>query len=382
MGDGRIYRVSAPIRQFVQAGSFLKIGEADTNSADFFIPAGANVNRFVSAFGSTIGAMTLSIGLASMVAAEDVSLSAQRTPSAERTTSASGLIEGMTLDPAPGEIIEQNIWSADRPASWLDHFTFLAALSGSKQPQDLGVNAQLGARFAANLGVPLQRQWGLSLQVGTSIDPMYQAAAVLDALGISDDRLQNFTTVGVYQRRERGLVWGVVHDFLYENYYGDFLLGQWRGNVAWNVGDNDEIGTWFAIADMNETATVGGFDVLLRGINQGSIYWRHWYQNLVRTTLWVGAADGHGAFVLAVPNDNNVSQRVLFGADIRVPLTSWAAIFGEANLIAPFDSGTVDAYLGIEIYPRQNVADAAKSRYAPLFQVASNPTFAVNLRRR
>lgn len=261
-----------------------------------------------------------------------------------------------------------------------DNLTFLAALNGSKQPQDLGVNAQFGARVAANWGLPVWREGGLGLQVGTSIDPLYQAVAVLDRLDISDDRFQNFTTVGLYQRTERGWVWGVAHDFLYENYWANFHLSQWRGVAALEWGENNEVGTWFAIRDKGDTARLAGQTFDVEAITQGSIYWRHWFENRTQATVWVGVADGHGAFVLAFPDGATVSQRALFGADVRVPLTDWAAIFGEANFIAPFDSGTVDAYLGIELFPRRNAASVR--RFAPVLSVASNPTFAVDLRRR
>lgn len=262
-----------------------------------------------------------------------------------------------------------------------DQFTLLAALNGSKQPQDFGANAQLGTRFAFNWAIPIYEPAGLGFQIGNSVDPLQQAVGVYRQLGISDDRLQNFTTIALFQRTKSGLSWGFGHDFLYENYYSEVHLSQWRGLVAYRFREQDEVGSWFAIRDKGQTAYFVNEAVHLNAINQGSLYWRHWFANNTQTTLWVGMVDGHGTNIFIFPGNSTVSQRVLFGADLRVPLNEWAAIYGEANFIAPASSGTVDAYLGLEIYPRRNAQIASRSQFSPIYSVASNPTFAVDLRR-
>jgi hypothetical protein len=39
--------------------------------------------------------------------------------------------------------------------------------------------------------------------------------------------------LGLFQRTEAGLVWGLGYDFLYQEYYDNFTLGQYRGWFGW-----------------------------------------------------------------------------------------------------------------------------------------------------
>lgn len=262
-----------------------------------------------------------------------------------------------------------------------DNFSMLAAIDGSKQPQDLGVNAQFGGRFAVDWGIPLVRQCGLGLHIGSAIDAEGAAVDVLRRVGIVKDRFQSFTTVGLFQRTPWGIKWGIGHDFLFENYYDNFDLGQWRGVVAFNLTAKDEIGTWFAISGGAEDQLVAGTPVQVRAITQGSVYWRHIFASYAQITGWVGAAESHGEIVLVFPDNPAVTQRLVFGAEVRCPLNDWMALFGQANFITPVETGTVDAYLGIALYPARTARKTIVSRYAPVMAVASNPTFAVDLRR-
>ena len=59
----------------------------------------------------------------------------------------------------------------------------------------------------------------------------------------------------------------------------------------------------------------------------------------------------------------------------------WAALYGEANFILPADTGTVDAFLGVEFYPAGNAGGYRTNRFAPILRPAGSPTFAVNARR-
>lgn len=262
-----------------------------------------------------------------------------------------------------------------------DNFSMLAAIDGSKQPQDLGVNAQFGGRFAVDWGIPLVRQFDLGLHIGSAIDAEGAAVNVLERVGIVKDRFQSFTTVGLFQRTPWGIKWGFGHDFLFENYYDNFDLGQWRGVVAFNLTAKDEIGTWFAISGGAEDQVVAAETVKVRAITQGSVYWRHIFSSYAQITGWIGAAESHGGVVLVFPDNPAMTQRLVFGSEVRCPLNEWMALFGQANFITPVDTGTVDAYLGIALYPARTARKAIVSRYAPVMAVASNPTFAVDLRR-
>jgi len=265
--------------------------------------------------------------------------------------------------------------------SWLDNLYFFGGLDGSKQPQDLGINANMGGRLSLNWGAPLLEEWGLGMQAGFAWSFADAAVQVLPRLEGTDERNQYFMTLGLMERTDFGLNISGGYDFLWEDYYDRFLFGQWRGRVGYELTSNDEAGAWFTIADRGDSGTVLGLPVHLRPISQVNAFWRHTWSSGGWTTLWLGAAQKHGKFVLVLPDDPPVQNAFVYGADLHLPLNNWLAVFGEANFITPPDSGTVDAYLGIVLYPGGGAFTAQRRKFNPLMQVASNPTFAVDLSR-
>jgi len=260
-----------------------------------------------------------------------------------------------------------------------DNVSLFLGLDGSKQPQDLGINANFGGRTSVNWGFPLVRAMGIGGQIGTSLNYSDSAVKVIEEIDGHKDRFQNFTTVGVFQRTCCGLSWAVVYDFLSEEYFESFSFGQWRGQIGYEVSQSDEIGIWAALGDRGDAGSFLGTPIRLSPITQGNLFWRHTWPNLARTTLWAGIAEGHGGVVFVFPNDLPSHERLVFGSNMHVPLNEWLALFGEANFISPSDTGTVDAYLGFALYPGGGARKVGKRRFAPLLPVANNPTFAIDL---
>jgi hypothetical protein len=109
------------------------------------------------------------------------------------------------------------------------------------------------------------------------------------------------------------------------------------------------------------------------------LYWRHWWPTGTQTTAWGGIAGGHGENNAVTGVAPRFGSSFLMGADIYAPLTCRLAIYGETNLIFPSDTGTVDAFLGIEFRPGSNTRMARRGRFAPILPVASPTSFAVDL---
>jgi hypothetical protein len=262
-----------------------------------------------------------------------------------------------------------------------DNLSIFLGIDGSKQPQDFGVNAHFGGRLFVNWGLPLVREWGIGAQIGTSLNYSDNAIQVLERVIGTTGRLQSLTTVGLFQRTNTKLSWAIVYDFLSQDYYDDFNLGQWRGYVGYAVSDRDEFGVRVAISERRESGRFGAIPVTLDPITQGSLYWRHTWETRTSTGLWFGIAEGHGEANFALGDLRPVDERLVFGADIHVPLNDRIALFGEANFITPSDTGTVDAYLGFVYYFGAGAHHALGDRYAPVLPVASNPSFSVDLAR-
>lgn len=96
-------------------------------------------------------------------------------------------------------------WNSEPPHSPLTQiiqqgtFTALLGIDGSKQPQDFGANANLGAALRLAWSAPLFPKHGVGYQIGSRVTFTGNAVQVIELLGESKDRFQNFTTVGLFQ---------------------------------------------------------------------------------------------------------------------------------------------------------------------------------------
>ncbi len=274
---------------------------------------------------------------------------------------------------------ESNSYAAQLP-KWYDETSFLFAIDGSKQPQDFGVNANLGGHASVNTGLPLIEAFGLGCQIGTGITASSNAVRVYELLGEATGRTQSFTTTGVFQRLDNGFSWGLVHDFLYEKSFDRFSLGQWRGRGSYQLNANNEVGMQFALRSYTDNGVFGtATPVRLEPINQGNLFLRHFWETGAQTTCWFGLADEHGENNAVTGPSPPKKVPFLFGADVLMPLTCSLAIYGETNMIMPSDTGTVDAFLGVQWFPGQKSFSARRGKYSPVMSLASPTTFSVDL---
>tara|TARA_R110002073_G_scaffold8027_18_gene44856 strand:- start:22449 stop:23423 length:975 start_codon:yes stop_codon:yes gene_type:complete len=260
----------------------------------------------------------------------------------------------------------------------LEQLSFLAAIDGSKQPQDYGVNADLGMRFRANYAAPLVESYGLGFQVGSAVNWTDNAVRVFELMGEDSTRFQNHTTVGIFQRVSYW-GWGVVYDHLYQDGFDATMLGQLRGQLSINVSDSTQVGLMGRFRAFDDIAEFNGSTVTLRSINQGSIYVRQFFETGVQLTGWFGAVDAHGESNGAFGSSPARNESFVFGADFVAPLNSSLALYGETNLVTPADTGTVDAFFGMVWYPFTNAKYAHRKQYAPMFSVAAPTSFSVDL---
>lgn len=266
-------------------------------------------------------------------------------------------------------------------AGWFDELTFFGGIDGSKQPQDFGVNANLGGQAHVNWGLPLSEEWGLGLQVGETLVATDNAVRVHELLGEATTRFQSYTTLGLFQR-VGDLSWGFAHDWLNEDSYDNFSLRQWRVRVAYDVCPRDQLGVTGNISSGSDAGVYSGptpVALRLQAIDQVSLYWRHWWPTGVQTTAWGGVATGHGENNAVTGPAPRFGNSFLMGADILAPLNDYLAIYGETNLIFPADSGTVDAFLGVQLYPGGGAKRARRGRFSPLLPVASPTSFSTDL---
>jgi hypothetical protein len=261
----------------------------------------------------------------------------------------------------------------------LDNFMLFAGLDGSKAPEDLGINANMGSRVGFNWGIPLWQDVGLGFQVGVAENFHNNAVRVLKPLDGTSQRFQTWVTLGLFQRSDIGVNWGAVYDFRFDDYYQSLTTGQVRMQVGYNVTTSDEFGLWGSIRTREDDVRFGGFDLDVRPMNQGAMFWRHIWGNNAVTRVWAGMADSHGRFVLTSPGASPTNTPFLFGADIFIPLNDCVAIWGEANVVTPNDTGTVTAFMGVAFTP--GTANLfGRSRFAPYLPTANNNSFSLDVR--
>jgi hypothetical protein len=283
----------------------------------------------------------------------------------------------------PAVPLQASAAPASRPSrgtGLFDTFNLFVGLDGSKQPQDLGINANMGVRFAANWGVPVIERAGLGAQVGAAVNLSDAAVHVLDQISGTSRRTQTYVTAGLFQRPTPRVNWALGYDALFQQYYTDDTLGQVRGQLGYDVTSSNEVGVWFTKGVKGDTGQFDTTTVHLDAISQVNGYTRVSWASGAKTTLWMGVANGHGNVVWVFPDNSRKDKVFVYGAELDMPLNDRFAVTGAANFLTPTATGTVDAYLGMTYFPGRGSKRTA-SRYTPAMTVANSPTFPVNLQR-
>lgn len=267
------------------------------------------------------------------------------------------------------------------PETWWENLSFFAGLEASREPQDLGINANFGGNLSANLGFPLLPDIGLGGQVGTGVNLEHAGVKVLRVIEGTRDREQWFTTAGLFQRSSPWH-WGAAFDLEVSSYYNQFTTGQVRGEAGVQATDRDDVGLWGTASVFGDSGRLLEVDLHVEPISQLSLYWRHEWESQAMTRIWLGLAESHGTDIIILPDRHLSGVVVTFGLEVFVPLNDYFVLFGQGNFITPSDTGTLDAYLGLAFYPGGGARRASSNRFAPVQAVANNPTMALDLQRR
>jgi hypothetical protein len=77
-------------------------------------------------------------------------------------------------------------------------------------------------------------------------------------------------------------------------------------------------------------------------------------------------APGHDDVVWVLPANPRDRHVLVYGAELRMPLSERFAITGAANFLTPTATGTVDAFLGVAFYPGRSAMRQDRNAYAPI----------------
>lgn len=272
----------------------------------------------------------------------------------------------------------------------LEAFSVELGAHGFKGPADYGMNGNFGLHEGINWGGPLWQGMGIGYQIGVAgVHSNFDGDNVANfsgnnlTLGRSGSRDQFFLTAGIFHRALAGgpLQWGVVWDYLHDNYYVDMQLSMVRAELSFVGYYGNELGFWTAASTRDDNGTFNGIDsggnALPLTANWDandlySIFFRRRFATDAEGRLWGGFTHrGDG----------------LVGADFRVPLSSRWALGGNFHYLSPNDSSGGDKVeeswavaCNLIWYPGRTARSVTRSPWRPLMNVADNSTFFVNSR--
>lgn len=254
---------------------------------------------------------------------------------------------------------------------WFDDLTLFVGMAGFKGPVDLGVNGNFGFSYGVNWGAPLWDRFGLGMQFGyRGVSSNLSGEPLSGTAG--NTRQQGFFTGGLFRRfsNENLGYWqgGAVVDTLQDDYYTQMSLSQVRVELSHFLDEFNEIGFWGALRSKGDTGTLAGLPINWRAQEQYNFFVRHTFDRGNQARLWGGFTDTSDAIV---------------GLDYSAALSAGWGVQASGNYLIPNEGqgvvGQVNESWGLGVnlvwYPLRNQYQAARSPYRPLFNVADNGSF-------
>lgn len=261
---------------------------------------------------------------------------------------------------------------------WWENLTLFAGPQGFKGPVDQGRNGNFGFHEGFNWGGALFPAWQWGWQAGGQV--VHSNLSGDQVVGAdTKSRTQGFVTGGVFRRCRwggpygGGVQWGVVGDYLVDDYYVDMNFGQVRAEVSIIGHACHEFGFWTAVAGGDHRATylVNNERRILEhwaANEQYLFFYRYNYCHGGQLRVWGGfTGEGDG----------------LFGGDWRVPLSHVCGLEGNFHYVIPHDTDVTPGYLqeswnlgmNLVFYPGASARGSSCSPWRPLFAVADNTAF-------
>jgi hypothetical protein len=249
-----------------------------------------------------------------------------------------------------------------------------AGADGFKGPLDRGTNGNFGLNEGINMARPLGDPWGCGYQLGANfVQTDFSGAPLIADTNVrAAFRKQYFATAGIFRRTDcRGFQWGVAYDYLYDMYYSNASLQQFRSETSFVLDDTYEIGYYGAYGVGNARATEGLQAFKFQPTDMFVLFVRRNFENCGDGRLWAGATgNGDG----------------LLGVDLWVPLGGNFALENRINYLIPKqgtgETGQQHESWGLVVqlvwYPGHSARCEKQNPYRPFFNVADNSLFMVD----
>ena len=256
-----------------------------------------------------------------------------------------------------------------------EHSLFIGP-TAFKGPLDLGRNGNFGFNEGVNFAGQFGRRLGLGFlglgyQVGANFVQSDFYGNQVNGVQ-SKGRDQQFVTAGLFRRaRRRGWQGGAVFDYLHDNYYVKYNVGQVRAELSYLTPCGHEFGFFGAFAvrsghgNVNNPAGAFAFTQGFQTISYYNMFYRYNLPNGTWGRLWGGASGTSGGMV---------------GADFRMPLANNWDLNGMFNYLIPGAGSGVNGQsqegwgMGMNLvwYPGRPFNGVHNGYYRSLFNVANN----------
>jgi len=255
--------------------------------------------------------------------------------------------------------------------SWPDNAQVFVGVHGFKGPLDEGQSSNFGFQEGFNLAGPIPCSFvpNLGFQIGYQAVQSQLSGTVFD----NNIRDQDFFTFGFFRRDPLGCQWGIVWDFLDDDYRGKQNLSQIRLEGALANCDGNEFGLWTALHTNDDYYVNGSSQTQrIKAVDQFAGFYRWRIRDSANLRVWAGlTSDGEG----------------LLGSDTTVPMTDCLALRGSFNYLIPKHRspplGATQEEWNVGLNFVWYIGGKSRytefcSPYRPMFDVADNGTFFVD----
>ena len=272
-----------------------------------------------------------------------------------------------------------------RPCSLWDNMEILTGVHGFTNAANRGQTGSFGFHYGMNWGIPIFNG-ALGAQVGIlGTNSNFSGTSFTP-----DERQQTFVTTGVFRRADGGLQYGVVLDYLHEDWYFNTDLTQIRGEMSWKFACCHELGFWMAAQSKSETQESRIIQNDGQSVANGVLtltVLETWEATDLYAFFYRRQLDSCGAEYKLSAGFSGSGDGLLAG-EIRLPFSPGLALQAGATYVIPEESQSFGPNsevenevwnVGISLvwYPGCNSRRSGQSYYRPLFNVADNGTFIV-----
>ncbi len=193
-----------------------------------------------------------------------------------------------------------------------------------------------------------------------------------------DARKQIFVTGGLFRRVDFGLQYGLVVDYLYDDWWYQNNLVQLRGELSWNDGCGHDFGYQFMAGTKDSTSRTR-----LPGANGAIVNGSVSFEPTDQHRFFVRGSNVGGGSYLAFVGGTDRGDGLL-GASLMSAFRGRFAVQGGATYLIPNESNDAGGYaneawsLSMGIVFRPGGKDGCGRYCRPLFDVADNGTFLVD----